>query len=1143
MRKLLVIFAVILLMAGSAWGLDNRAIRSGALPTTSTFGSDTLGAYTGGDPARLWIINTLEFNPAGSGTLTTRSGYGDEYSDMYEGGLYDAIYDTTDNKVIVFEVNGVIVADTIAYLKGNNILITGATGPSPGIFIKGFTLEGGSRSNVVIQHLRIAGFSVVNSANYDDQDAISMYGEGTDNIVIDHCTLLWSVDELITFAYNNNVTVSNCIIAEGLAQPGLHPDYGPTDVHSTGMLLHDGVTNFLAYNNLFANFWFRAPVINGNNSGLFVNNYFYNIKEENAYTDGTTATELTMVGNVYEAGADSSSDAQTNFYQMHRDPTSGIIDLYLEGNCVVPRGDLSNAVCQVDNEDYTRVGAGWNTTYTGGDGGTIETNFKVTTPPVALGFSADATYDATPATQLSNLQTLKAKILANAGARPTDRISVENRIINQVSTSSTEHYKLIVINYDDGPPSAYEAVWPNSVDDPTLCTWNVDTITCDSPGATRALDTGMAASGLPPFPAAPYVDAGDGRDNLMVWIDTLSVAVESPYTPPPERSNDPSLDSNCVAWYLAEQPNGLVDSQGDEDLTGSEAGGVETEYLDGAVPKYFGRYTDERYSGTLASRAYTNITEVVFELAQGGDVTNRTCYVGKATMSGTSLDSITAWENQACALGLNAFTLDPVQSVSSGEAILLYMDGNDTTDYPQFLYNSSASVHDDLDGIYLWNADKTREQVDTSAEINLKITTSSATVSYDSLTQLEGVSSWDLEATDGSYLNRADASLVSGFPGKNGETNRIFSIAMIFKPESLPTDTNSMYLAGKEAVFGAYIYGDGAEPELRLALGDGDMDQVYSHESDLAVGTTYAAVFGWTNTDNTAFIRLYTLTSGTWALTGTSIESTANDFDLAASANEFEIGSYASLNTFDGTIDDVAVFVDELTAAQALTWAAGEYGEPAPTMTSLTISADTWDATDIDTYKTGTAVFSEAVVFSNVHWEMETGETDLECFLSSGSGTASVVVSCGPIVAGMRTLTLDFKDTDMTVSGELSDLQDVSISDLSLPASVTGAVAVAVPGAWAIPSGYADYAALLTAHGYLIGKDTIEVTDKANITIVDEDGTSGNEIKIYFRAGYSGTFDLGSNTYWKVFMHPSGTCTNCAGTGVDVEPFNGAAGL
>jgi len=109
----------------------------------------------------------------------------------------------------------------------------------------------------------------------------------------------------------------------------------------------------------------------------------------------------------------------------------------------------------------------------------------------------------------------------------------------------------------------------------------------------------------------------------------------------------------------------------------------------------------------------------------------------------------------------------------------------------------------------------------------------------------------------------------------------------------------------------------------------------------------------------------------------------------------------------------------------------------------------------------------------------------------------------------------------------------------TLPSTDIGDITLAYPDSISIPSDFANYAAL----GYFVPNDFIEVLDKVNITMGTEDGTSGNQVVIYLRAGYTGTLDLNSNDYITVFAHPSATVSNSGGTDVVVTPHNGAAGL
>lgn len=1092
------------------------------LDSTAALNAESAGATVSlHEKPSFFVVNTLTYDTSVS--YITRSNV-----PMRAGGFKDWIlFSQKGNAIGMSEITGIVDAHDHVYTdySGDNVAFYGQTAPVSaegvaGLFLKRFCLDITGDGHV-LQHVTIGSYDCVDTAsvcdaNWESYDCCTGLGEGTcgdnvdslnitnscgstsqcdswahiDGAIIDHCTFLWSEDENVDILRADDVLFTYNIVGEACS----YATHSKGE-HSKGLMIggnlgdSDSVLNFLGYGNLLVHNRDRNPLLQRGPHVAWVNNFIHNPGNTTGMY-GQGYYTLTSRNGYHIAAAGNVLQDINYIWTFLGTPSSGSEMWFEDNKC--------DAGTQTNEED-------WSLMYDSPseDEYTLEqlkTEFRKEDP---ASFATSLDYGFTPLASTDVASTILNKV----GAFPVNRTTIASKLANDALKNTGSYVN--------------EPSWP--------------TITSTS----RLLDTGMATAGFGAFPTAPHDDAGNGRCNFLIWLDAITKSAESPYVAPPERSNDPALDTNCLAWYLFESV--LTDSQGSETLTGSGSGGVETEYLAGTNEKYFGRYNDERYMGTIAARDYTNITEVVWELGQGGTVSNRTCYVGKSTLDGTSLDSITAWENQACADGNNTFTIDPAQSVSTGEAIIIYMDGNDTTDYPILIFNSSASVHADLNDRRLWGSDKTQTNADTSAEVNLKITTSNVTVNY-SDTALEGDKSLSLGS--GSYVYRNDADLGATFIGKNGATNRTGGMAMIFSASTLPTGGASKYLAGKEDVFGFYLFDDSGTVKLRLALGDGDMDQVYTHLTGISADTTYGAGWFWDHTANTAYIRLAKLTSGIWAVEGTDIEDSGTDFDLAASANEFEIGSYASANTFDGTIDDAAVFIDVLTAAEFLTWASGDYGAPAPTITSITLGDASYDSTDVDTDITLTMVMAESVVVEgNPYFEMETGATDMVCTFSSGSHTASLAFLCR-LLAGMRSASLAKKSEEITIGtgGAIQDLNTVDMTTLTLPA-LTGTVDIAIPFVHRIPTDYADYAAIVTAYGYLMGNDIIEVMDDANITITDEDGTDGNPITIYLRAGYSGTLDLNSNDYIKVFAHPAATVSNSGGSGVTVTKFNGAAGM
>ncbi|WP_437615820.1 right-handed parallel beta-helix repeat-containing protein [Sorangium sp. So ce834] len=194
------------------------------------------------------------------------------------GSLREAI-EAPGRRIIVFEVGGIIDLNRARLdITEPFVTIAGQTAPSPGITL----IRGGMRistHDVRIQHLRFRmGDAGAAPASGFEPD-VTTDGASAHDIVIDHCSVAWGVDENLSVSgprfdgpagTSRRVTLSNNIIAEGLAE-SIHEKGS----HSMGTLVHDHCTDVTVVGNLYAHNNERNPWYKGFATGAIVNNVVY----------------------------------------------------------------------------------------------------------------------------------------------------------------------------------------------------------------------------------------------------------------------------------------------------------------------------------------------------------------------------------------------------------------------------------------------------------------------------------------------------------------------------------------------------------------------------------------------------------------------------------------------------------------------------------------------------------------------------------------------------------------------------------------------------------------------------------------------------------------------------------------------------
>lgn len=349
------------------------------------YGSETRGGLDGR------IIKVTTLNATGEGSFT------------------EAL-NAEGPRTIVFEVAGVIdlgkqqIDITEPYLT-----IAGQTAPSPGITLirGGLTVR---THDVVIQHIRFRMGDAGAEKGEKYEPEISTYGAEAYNIVVDHCSVSWGVDENLSTsgprldgpeATSHNLTFSNNIIAEPLCY-SVHSKDGN---HGMGTLVHDNCTNVTIIGNYYAHNYERNPWYKGGCTGIVLNNLIYNPgkwamrmgyvpKEWNNSDTAPVNPRVTIIGNYMKTGVDTPETTAmvgTNY-------NNG--DCYLEDNIAI---HLDGSECPITDGNITIL-------------------------------------DEKPS-WIEGLEVLPAEdvpkhVLANAGARPKDRDAIDMRLVNEFITGT-----------------------------------------------------------------------------------------------------------------------------------------------------------------------------------------------------------------------------------------------------------------------------------------------------------------------------------------------------------------------------------------------------------------------------------------------------------------------------------------------------------------------------------------------------------------------------------------------------------------------------------------------------------------------------------------------------------------------------------